>query len=81
MEEFGLDIYKEVWCVMRYGNTEFDRVYTNKEEAEKVAEENNKTAGKTECPKYMVKSLADGIDWVREAIEDNRRADEYYNET
>lgn len=38
VKDGGLDIYTEVWTVIRPGDTEIYRVYTNKSDAEKVAE-------------------------------------------
>jgi len=84
--EKGLDIWKEVWCVITYGDTEFYRVYLDKDkdEAIKIAYENNESRKKLtfyrpDGPKCEVKSLADAIDMIKEAIEDQRAFDEYNN--
>jgi phosphoglycolate phosphatase-like HAD superfamily hydrolase len=37
-DDGGLDIYRDVWTVIRKGDTEIYRVYLKKEDAEKAAE-------------------------------------------
>ena len=86
MKDKALNVYTEVWCVIAYGDTNIDRVYLNKGEAIKVADANNERL-KTfifydpKSPKCEVKSLADAIDWIKDAIEDQRKIDEYYRES
>ncbi len=84
MNNSELDISKDVWCVLKYGDTEFYKIYTDKEEAEKIAAENNKSAEKvifynSKVPKCEVKSVADAIWWIKEAMEDQQNMDEFYN--
>ena len=72
-KEPGLDTYKEVWCVITYGDTEIYKVYLDKDEAIKVAYESNESRKKLTFynPKYPgpeVKSLYDAIDIIKEAI-------------
>jgi len=69
------DVYNEVWVVITYGDTEFYKIYLNKKTAEKIAADNNKRAEKivyynSEHPKCEVKSLADAIDWIKDAMKD-----------
>jgi hypothetical protein len=86
MNEPGLDIYKDVWCVITYGDTEIYRVYLDKNEAIKIAHENNERR-KTlifynpKHPICEVKSLADAIDLIRDAWKDQMDLEEYYRET
>jgi len=86
MNDKALNVYTEVWCVITYGDTEIDGVYLDKNKAVDVADENNErrktlTFYDPKSPKCEVKSLADAIDWIKDAMEDQRKMDEYYKES
>lgn len=71
----GLDIYTEIWTIIERRGSEIDKVYTKKEYAIRACEEKNKTIYDNNKHSYrsdyIVKSLADAIDIIKDAVRDN----------
>lgn len=73
--------YDEVYVVIRYGDTEFYTIYTKRDEAVLVADEQNESMKKltfydSKSPKWKVKTIWDAMDSIKEAIEDQRIFDQ-----
>jgi len=75
--------YDKVWVVMRYGDTDLYKIYLDIEEAKKVCEfkqtEHDKHFSKSKN-KYTVLNLYDAIDWIKEALDNQKNMEKYYNE-
>lgn len=79
--------YDEVYVVIKYGDTDLYDVYTERDEAVLVADEQNESMKKllfydlfydSKTNRYEVKTLWEAIDWIKEAIDDQKTMDEYY---
>jgi len=79
----GLSPYTDLWVAHIYGTTEINKVFLNKPDAQKYADdqnENNKhlVFYNKKSKGYSVLSLDDAIWEVKQAIDDERMQDEDY---
>jgi len=74
--------YDEVYVVLRYGDTEFYDVYTNRDEAVLKCEEQNQSMSNIVYhnhmkPKFEVVTLWDAVDKIKDALRDQMEFDSW----
>lgn len=82
--------YDDVWVVVYRGMYDVDEIYLDKakaEEAARISNEEYSKMNRTMLPvfdmernKYVVKSLYDAIEAIKESVRDSAREAEYYDE-
>ena len=78
--------YDKVWVITHKGMYDIDKIYIDKEEAEQACRKQNQNYNDyfTHNKKdnyYIVKSLDDTIDIIKESIDDDRNEEVYFNDT